>query len=282
MKNRRCVLLMACAVVVVTAQACLADPVLWPENGHSYEVVVVSEPISWPDAQAAAVAAGGYLATLTSADENEFVFGLIPPGAWYYHNEWAQGPWLGGSDVDNEGNWEWVTGELWAYTNWLTGPDNWLGEEDYLCFWNYWTPGSTWNDATSPQTLIYSYVIEYEPPADTEPPTISGVAASPTVLWPPNHKMVPVTVTVEASDNVGVVSCRVISVTSSEPDDGLGDGDTAGDIQITGDLTLLLRAERSGKGGGRTYTITVECQDEAGNASTATATVTVPLNQGKK
>jgi len=97
---------------------------------------------------------------------------------------------------------------------------------------------------------------------DTTPTTISSVTASPSVLWPANH--------------------NITSVTSSEPDNGLGDGDTAGDIQITGDLTVSLRAERSGKGNGRTYTITVECKDAAGNASTSTTTVTVPRDQGKK
>jgi hypothetical protein len=117
---------------------------------------------------------------------------------------------------------------------------------------------------------------------DMEPPTISSVTASPNVLWPANHKMVPVTVTVVAFDNTEVTSCRILSVTSSEPDNGLGDGDTAFDIQTTGDLSLLLRAERSGKGNGRTYTITVKCQDEVGNASTGTVTVTVPRDQGKK
>jgi hypothetical protein len=299
MKNRRCGLLMVCAVVVAAAQAGLAAPVLWPSNGHSYEVVVVTEtdtdgkliPISWLDAQAAAVAMGGYLATLTSAEENQFVFELIPLEAWTHPAEWAEGPWLGGSDAASEGNWQWVTGEPWDYTSWLGGqPDNWNDIENYLCFWGNWsdetppTAEPTWNDATDPQSSIYSYVVEYDElvEADTEPPTISSVTASPSVLWPANHKMVPVTVTIVASDDTGVVSSRIISVTSSEPDNGLGDGDTAGDIQITGDLSLLLRAERSGKGNGRTYTITVECQDEAGNASTGTTTVTVPRDQGKK
>jgi hypothetical protein len=133
-----------------------------------------------------------------------------------------------------------------------------------------------------PYTLLAGTYILVPSQEDTTPPTISSITASPSVLWPPNHKMVPVTVPVAASDDVGVVSCRIISVTSSEPDHGLGDGDTAGDIQITGDLKLLLRAERSGKGNGRTYTITVECRDAADNAATRTTTVTVPRDQGKK
>ncbi|MDQ3623880.1 MAG: hypothetical protein M3463_15555 [Verrucomicrobiota bacterium] len=61
-----------------------------------------------------------------------------------------------------------------------------------------------------------------------------------------------------------------------------GGGDTAPDWEITGPLTVDLRAERSGGGRGRIYTITVECQDEAGNAATSTVDVTVPKSQGKK
>lgn len=291
MEDRRCGLLMVCAVVVLVAPMGLGAPVQWTVNGHWYEVVVETEPISWTDARDAAVARGGYLATLTSAEENQFVFEVAcaTPEAWIHPAEWAQGPWLGGYQdrtapdyTEPSGGWRWVTGEPWSYTSWLSGqPDNWLGIEDYLLFWGLYVQTPTWNDLGSPQTQICSYIVEYES-VDTEPPTISSVTASPSVLWPANHKMVPVTVAVVASDNTGVASCRIISVTSSEPDSGLGDGDTAGDIQITGDLTLLLRAERSGKGEGRTYTIVVECKDEMGNAATATTTVTVPHDRGKK
>ena len=100
-------------------------------------------------------------------------------------------------------------------------------------------------------------------------------------LLSPNHKMVPITVTVVASDLVCVTSLKIISVTSNEPDNGLGDGDTANDIEISGDLTVNLRAERSGKGNGRTYTITVEAKDAVGNSSTSTCTVFVPKSKGK-
>ena len=53
------------------------------------------------------------------------------------------------------------------------------------------------------------------------------------------------------------------------------------DIQITGDLTLSLRAERSDDGNGRTYTITVETADAAGNTTQETTTVSVPKSHGK-
>ena len=117
---------------------------------------------------------------------------------------------------------------------------------------------------------------------DTTPPTIRSVSASPNVLWPANHKLVPVTLTVDAVDAVDPApTCKIASVASSEPVDGLGDGDTAPDWTITGALSANLRAERSGIGPGRTYTVAVRCTDAAGNAANATVPVTVPHNAPK-
>jgi len=79
-------------------------------------------------------------------------------------------------------------------------------------------------------------------PVDTTPPVISKLTATPSLIWPPNHKMVPVTLNAVATDNVGVTSLKITSATSNERDNGRGDGDTSNDIQITGDLTLNLRA----------------------------------------
>jgi PKD repeat protein len=114
---------------------------------------------------------------------------------------------------------------------------------------------------------------------DTAPPDIAGAAAAPPVLRPPNHRMIPVTVSVSVSDLCDEsVTCRIVSVVSNEPENGLGDGNTAPDWEITGDLTVNLRAERSGKGSGRIYTITVQCADSSGNTSTRIVTVAVPHN----
>lgn len=121
---------------------------------------------------------------------------------------------------------------------------------------------------------------------DTTAPSLSIVLASRTTLWPPNHQMVTIGLAVNATDTVGVTGYQV-TATSNEPDNGLGDGDTANDIQISGSGTLTptvaLRAERSGKGSGRLYTITVVAVDAAGNASAPkTVTVSVPKSQGGK
>jgi Chondroitinase B/HYR domain len=117
---------------------------------------------------------------------------------------------------------------------------------------------------------------------DTTPPSINAVGASPKELWPPNHKMVPVTVTVDAQDAVGVASTRIVSVSSNQPPTGIGDGSTSIDWHLTGDLTVDLRAERSATGTDRTYTITIECRDASGNVSTATTTVVVRHDQSRR
>jgi len=95
--------------------------------------------------------------------------------------------------------------------------------------------------------------------------------------------MVPVAVEVSGFDLYDPEAiCRIISVSSSEPEDGLGDGDTARDWEITGNLMVNLRAERSGAGDGRIYTITVECADASGNIGTGTTEVTVPHDRAKR
>ncbi len=117
---------------------------------------------------------------------------------------------------------------------------------------------------------------------DTTPPVITHVSPSVAELWPPNHKMVPITVSAEATDVCSATTCHVKSITSNEPENGRGDGNTAPDWTIDGPLAVSLRAERSGGGGGRTYTLTVECSDAGGNSASAPVVVKVPANQGKK
>lgn len=116
---------------------------------------------------------------------------------------------------------------------------------------------------------------------DTTAPVITKLVPNPASLWPPNHKMKTVKVAVAAEDACGEVTNRIIAVTSNEPENGTGDGDTGPDWNITDDNKVQLRAERSGGGSGRIYTITVEATDEAGNTSTKTTEVTVPHSKKK-
>ncbi len=115
---------------------------------------------------------------------------------------------------------------------------------------------------------------------DTTPPTIEELKALPEVLWPPDHKMVPVTIRIKATDLCGPVRSRIVSVRSNEPIVGRGDR-TAPDWQITGALTLNLRAERFGQDDARIYTITVEATDASGNSAAKDVQVLVPHDRGK-
>ncbi len=114
--------------------------------------------------------------------------------------------------------------------------------------------------------------------ADVTTPSVASVTATPDSLWPPKHQLVDVSVNVSATDDSNEPpTCHIADITSSDPDNSTDDGDTPGDIVITGDLTAKLRAERSG-GHERTYQITVQCTDAAGNVGTGVGTVVVPKN----
>jgi len=114
---------------------------------------------------------------------------------------------------------------------------------------------------------------------DTTPPVLS-FTLSPTVLPVPNHKLVTIQATINVSDVCDPnPKIRLVSITSSEADEGLGDGDQPRDIQAAFNedtRTFLLRAERSGLKRDRIYTVTYEASDASGNKTTKQAIVTVP------
>jgi len=104
-----------------------------------------------------------------------------------------------------------------------------------------------------------------------------AVNVTPNVLWPPNHKYVKVTASVVTAPDATLS----VTVTSSEPDNGLGDGDTPNDIQQLSSNEFNLRAERAGGGPGRIYTVTYTATRACGTSATGVAQVLVPTNQGK-
>jgi hypothetical protein len=120
---------------------------------------------------------------------------------------------------------------------------------------------------------------------DTQAPNIT--TGGPVTLWPPNHKYTTFNVTglvTSASDNcdmgVGIGSVRITKVTSDEPDNSGGDGNTTHDIVIAANCkSVQLRSERMGGSNGRVYTLTFKVTDASGNAGTATARVIVPKSQ---
>jgi len=119
--------------------------------------------------------------------------------------------------------------------------------------------------------------------ADTTPPELQ-VSLMPTTLWPPNHKLVDIAATVSVTDICDPAPTFVLaSAMSDEPDNGLGDGNTTGDIEDatlgTPDVSLRVRAERSGLGVGRTYSFEYLASDASGNTASQVATIQVPHNR---
>lgn len=106
----------------------------------------------------------------------------------------------------------------------------------------------------------------------------------PASLWPPNHKMIDVSLVTSTNDALsGVASFVLASAASDEADNGLGDGDKPNDIQGftigSNDVSGSLRAERAGNGDGRVYTLGYSVTDEAGNSASCSGSVTVPHSQ---
>ncbi len=158
-------------VVVADAQK---SPRVSQRNGHYYEAVYVPEGITWDAARVAALVRGGHLVTITSAEENVFVFGLVQdPKFWLVLSvDRISGPWLGGSKA-GAAQWVWENGEgLFEYTNWDDGePDNSNGVQDKLCFYSNPLPDfqPLWDDQSG-MIKHAGYIVEWEDgPPEIEP-----------------------------------------------------------------------------------------------------------------
>lgn len=115
-------------------------------NGHTY--LIYDDNLSWTEAKRYCEDMGGYLVTITSDDEQKVVEELVSKGSKYQY-------WLGGTDKGSEGQWQWITGEKWKYTNWDNRqPDNGFGHEHYLQIYKKPNPRVLsskpykWNDIT--------------------------------------------------------------------------------------------------------------------------------------
>jgi len=135
------------------------------------------------------------------------------------------------------------------------------------------------DDATNQSTCQRSVTV-----ADTTPPVIN-VTLNRYVLWPPNHKLVDIQANVTVTDVCDPDPSFVLtSITSNQPQNGTGDGDTAPDIAGaalgTPDTLFQLRSERQGGDpAGRLYAITYTAMDSSGNTAQALVHVLVPHHQ---
>jgi CSLREA domain-containing protein len=107
-----------------------------------------------------------------------------------------------------------------------------------------------------------------------EAPDCSHAAASPNLLWPPNHKFVPIQITGVTNPGGGPVTITVTSVFQDEP---VTHGPDATGV---GTATASVRAERDGGGDGRVYHISFTATNANGGSCTGAVTVGVPHDQG--
>jgi len=92
-------------------------------NWNSHRYVLYVGGLSWTAARDYCKSIGGHLVTITSSEEQEAVYNLVTGGNKTLY-------WIGGTQID--GNWVWVTGEQWEYTNWAPGETNHDGNERYI------------------------------------------------------------------------------------------------------------------------------------------------------
>ena len=110
---------------------------------------------------------------------------------------------------------------------------------------------------------------------DTTAPAITSLSATPAAIWPPNGKMVPVSLSISAEDDVDPSPVCTLSGIAAN-------GGTSGDWLITGALGAAVRAEKNSDGTVRVYSLQVTCSDFSGNQSASTATVAVSKDGSAK
>ncbi len=151
-----------------------AAPILWATNGHYYESIAFPAGITWADAKNYAEGLqysgmSGHLATITSMNENLFIINTF--GGANALNGYFLGGFQPAGSSEPAGNWQWVTGEAWSFTNWDPAEPNnaYSGgaifdsqvtstNEDVLHFYHY---NGQWNDVP----LLSGWgglIVEYE------------------------------------------------------------------------------------------------------------------------
>lgn len=147
---------------IIGATQAMAVPVQWSGNGHYYEYIDGYYTLSQAQAAAGALSyegEQGYLVTITSQAEEDFVSALTDERYW-----------IGASDAEREGRWVWISGPEEGqtlgstYSNWLDGEPNdgfyFFTSEDGVVG-NYNKAGVTgWNDEAMGSDV--GYIVEFQ------------------------------------------------------------------------------------------------------------------------
>jgi hypothetical protein len=117
-------------------------------RGHWYKNY--STPLlSWHKAKKKCESLGGYLVSITSRAERDFV-----------HSIAGDEVWIGATDEKREGRWKRVSGERWSYTSWNSGqPGGKPSDADYAYFRKR---NPNWNDSTAPEHNRAGWICEWE------------------------------------------------------------------------------------------------------------------------
>ncbi len=156
-----CRLLTVFTCYLLCSSTLLADPIEWKiedgGNGHFYELISRPSGYTWTEAHEDAQARTfegftGHLVTVTSIEEHNFLE--------EHYFLWAI--WIGLTDRDVEGRFEWVTGEPFDFDRWGNNEPNNAGNEDYASYTS--SPGF-WNDYRDERSVNgdpFSYIVEYD------------------------------------------------------------------------------------------------------------------------
>jgi len=178
-------------------------------------------------------------------------------------------------DLNNDGIYE-AEGETYLFDT----PDDWVAGSTHTIQLKVTDDGS-WagpdgGGSKSSETTVTILVVEQI----ITPPDCSKATPSISEIWPPNHKLVPISIVGVTDPDVGdTVTITINAITQDEPVNGLGDGDTAPDGFGVDGSSALVRAERSGLGNGRVYVISFTANDPIGAMCTGSVSVCVPHDQ---
>lgn len=280
-------------------------------TGHYYEYVP-SANITWAQAKAAAAqrsfnGLGGYLATITSSAENQFVLTKLTNDGWlggsddFSEINTALGSMIYANQTSAEGNWHWVTGptsdrvQFWAggvngsapngvFANWNypNQPDNHLSAEHYLQI--YFQQAGKWNDLPGSHVL-QGYIVEY---GGLSTDNAVCFAISDTKVIDLNQTPT-ITLPTAAPNCIGTTSI-VKSITVADANDGTGALQLTLISSSNTSLVPLANVTFGGSGANRTVTVTptssqtgtanlvIQITDRYGKSSQQTLPITVSAN----